>query len=110
MRFASLSIAASLVLCGTSLSAQMGQLQAGPVSDGVVIDGPPPPEAPAMISRDAEGRATVQSIKLTTPLHVDGKLDESVYSEYQPFGGFLQVAPKYKAPSSEKTDVWVMYD
>jgi hypothetical protein len=110
MRFARFSIAVSLVLCGTSLAAQMGQLQTSPLSDGVVIDGPPPPEAPAMISRDAEGRATVQSIKLTAPLRVDGKLDESVYSEYQPFGGFLQVAPKYKAASTEKTDVWVMYD
>ncbi len=98
------------MVLGTSLSAQMGQLQTGALSDGVVIDGPPPPEAPAMISRDAEGRATVQSIKLRTPLQVDGKLDEAVYIEYQPFGGFLQVAPTYKAPSTEKTDVWVMYD
>lgn len=76
----------------------------------VVIDGPPPPEPPAMISRDEEGRATVRSIKLREPLQLDGRLDEPVYTEYQPFGGFLQVAPRYKEPSTERTDVWVMYD
>ncbi|HYU80586.1 MAG TPA: DUF5916 domain-containing protein, partial [Vicinamibacterales bacterium] len=78
--------------------------------DTLVIDGPPPPEPPAMISRDREGHATVRAIKLTEPLHVDGKLDEGAYSEYQPFGGFIQAAPNYLAPASENTDVWVMFD
>jgi hypothetical protein len=63
-----------------------------------------------MISRDSSGRATVRSIKLREPLRVDGKLDEGVYSEYQPFGSFLQVAPHYKAESTERSDVWVLYD
>ena len=78
--------------------------------DSVVIDGPPAPAAPDMITRDRDGRATVRAIKLTAPLRVDGKLDDAVYNEYSPFGGFLQVAPRYKAESTEKTDVWVMFD
>jgi hypothetical protein len=78
--------------------------------EGIAIDGPPAPEPPEMISRDADGRATVRAIRLAAPLRVDGKLDEGVYSEYEPFGGFLQVAPRYKAPSTERTDVWVMFD
>jgi hypothetical protein len=80
-------------------------------SDGSVrIDGPPPPVPPATINRDSAGRATVRALKLPEPLRVDGNLDEPVYSENPPFGGFIQVAPKAGAPSSERTDVWVMFD
>ena len=75
-----------------------------------VIDGPPPPELPEMLARDASGKVTVRAIKLKQPLKVDGKLDESVYQEYQPFGGFVQVVPKYGATQTERTDIWVSYD
>src|SRR4051812_1533426 len=75
----------------------------------VVIDGPPPPTPPLMMSRDASGKATVRAIKLTQPLHVDGKLDEEVYQLHQPFGGLIQVVPQYGAEQSERTDVWIMY-
>ena len=63
----------------------------------IVIDGSPAPEPPETITRDARGRATVRAIKLTEPLRLDGKLDEEVYQTTKPFGGFLQVAPKYGA-------------
>src|SRR5687768_13198840 len=41
-----------------------------------VIDGPPMPAAPEVITRNATGQATVRAIKLTAPLKVDGRLDE----------------------------------
>ena len=66
--------------------------------------------APEVITRDDDGHATVRAIKLTAPLRVDGKLDDEVYRREQPFGGFIQVAPNYGAPQTERTDVWVMYD
>ena len=75
-----------------------------------LIDGPPAPIAPEVISRDEGGKVTVRAIKLTAPLIVDGKLDEEVYQREQPFGGFLQVAPRYGAQETERTEVWVMYD
>ncbi len=75
-----------------------------------VIDGPPAPVAPEVITRDAAGKATIRAIKLTSPLHVDGRLDEDVYRQEKSFGDFVQVAPKYGAPQSERSEVWVMYD
>ena len=45
----------------------------------VVIDGPAPPVPPAVISRDAERRATVRATRLTEEISVDGLLDERVY-------------------------------
>jgi hypothetical protein len=79
-------------------------------SDAVVIDGAPPPVPPASMTRDERRRATVRAIKLTTPLRLDGRLDDEVYAQHAPFGGFIQVAPNYGQESSERTDVWITYD
>src|SRR5262245_20735184 len=76
----------------------------------LTIDGPPRPSAPAVIARDAAGRATVRAIKLTQPLKLDGRLDDEVYRQQQPFGDVIQVAPEYGATGTERTDVWIMYD
>ena len=77
---------------------------------GAVIDGPPAPIAPKSITRDAEGHATVRSIRLLAPLVVDGKLDEDVYTQNEPFGDLIQVVPATGKPASEKTDLWLMFD
>ena len=75
-----------------------------------LIDGSPAPEWPESITRDERGRATVRAIRLDAPLEMDGELTESVYEEYAPFGDFVQVVPVAGNPSSERTDVWVMFD
>lgn len=89
----------------TPTAAQDGS---GPAT--VIIDGPQPPVAPATITRDAQGRATIRAIKLSEPLCVDGSLDERVYRDEPPFGDLLQVVPRHRQPSTEKTDIWVTYD
>ncbi|MEM7415635.1 MAG: DUF5916 domain-containing protein [Gemmatimonadota bacterium] len=101
----SITFAVSFAVLPTHASGQQG----GPV-DGVVIDGSPAPNWPESITRDDRGRATVRAIRLDTPLVLDGRLDESVYSEYAPFGDFIQVAPVAGDPSSERTDVWISFD
>ncbi|NNL30079.1 MAG: carbohydrate binding family 9 domain-containing protein [Gemmatimonadetes bacterium] len=84
--------------------------QDGAEGSGASLDGSPPPAFPASITRDARGRATVRAIRLDEPLVLDGELNESVYSEYRPFGDFVQVTPVAGDPSSERTDVWVTFD
>ena len=74
------------------------------------IDGSPRPVAPAVITRDSIGRATVRALKLAAPLRLDGVLDEDVYRIEQPFGGLIQVAPRYGETQTERSDVWVTYD
>ena len=71
---------------------------------------PLPPMPPAVITRDASGQATVRAIKLAAPLTVDGRLDEEVYRREQPFGGLIQVVPRYGQQMTERSDVWVTYD
>ena len=63
-----------------------------------------------VMSRDAEGRATIRAIRLDEPLQVDGKLDESVYQTIKPVTGFYQVLPDAGKAATEDTDIWVMFD
>lgn len=75
-----------------------------------VIDGPPAPVAPATITRDDRGHATVRAIRLPAPLAVDGQLDELVYQQNPPFGDLIQVVPATGQPATERTDLWLMFD
>ena len=72
--------------------------------------GPPPPVAPTTMSRDAEGRVTIRAVRLTSPLRLDGALDERVYQTVPPLTDFVQQEPDEGAPATEHTDVWVMFD
>ncbi len=83
-------------------------LLAGPAAAQSVptIDGPPAPVPPEVMTRNAAGQATIRAIKLTSPLRVDGQLDEEVYSREKSFGGFLQVVPRYGEEQTERTEVW----
>lgn len=99
-------VLASAVLCFASASARV-DLHAQP---NAVIQGPPAPVAPAVITRTSSGQATVRAIKLTAPLTLDGVLDEAVYTKEAPFGGLIQVAPDAGAPATERSDLWITYD
>ena len=90
------------------LSPAQDAAQAPPVTDQ--LDGSPPPIAPASITRDADRRPTVRAIKLTEPFVHDGRLDERVYGDNEPFGDFIQVVPRNGELASERTDVWITYD
>ena len=72
--------------------------------------GPPPPTLPATIVRDDRGLATVRAVRVTTPMRIDGRLDEDVYTRLLPASDFIQMEPQGGQPASEKTEVWVFYD
>ncbi len=75
-----------------------------------ILDGPPAPVPPEVISRSAEGSATVRTRRLPSPLTFDGKLDEAVYRDVKAIGDFIQQDPFEGQPSTEKTEVWVFFD
>jgi len=74
------------------------------------FDGPPAPVLPQTISRDEAGHVVVRAIHLTSPLRLDGKLDEAVYREMQPASDFVQTEPKEGVPATEKTEIWILFD
>ena len=63
------------------------------------------------MARDqATGKSTIRAIKLTEPFKIDGQLDESIYQTYPGFDGMVQASPRYREPSTEKTEIWVSFD
>ena len=75
-----------------------------------MIDGPPPPVPPDVITRDEAGRATVRAVRLSEPLVLDGELTEAIYSQVPSFGGFIQQIPDEGAPATERTEMWILFD
>ncbi len=91
-------------------TAGSGRPSGGETSAPFRIDGPPPPAAPAVVTRDEAGGATVRAIALTAPLQLDGSLDEEVYRTQPSISDFVQQVPKEGAPATERTEAWVMFD
>ena len=75
-----------------------------------LIDGPPAPVPPAVMTRDAEGRTTVRAIRLDEGIRLDGVLDEPVYETVPPITDFIQQVPDIGAPATERTEAWIMFD
>ena len=81
-----------------------------PLALPFTFDGPPPPAPPAVVNRDDSGKATVRAVRLATPLRIDGRLDEVLYTSVPPISDFLQVEPRPGEPATDKTDVWITFD
>src|SRR5262245_4884715 len=95
-----ISFPVAVLVCTLSTVAEAGQAP----------NGPPPPVAPNTISRDESGRATVRAVRIKEPLHLDGQLDDAMYTAALPMTGFNQMEPKWSAPASQKTEIWVFFD
>jgi hypothetical protein len=80
------------------------------VVEGVTIDGPSPPVAPAVESRAQDGRATFRANRLTGSLNIDGRLDEEIYLTTPPITNFYQMDPNNGQPATEQTEVWIFFD
>src|SRR5262245_20056095 len=86
-------------VCVVTSVAQGGQGRPGtaPAEPAVAapgVVGPPPPVPPATINRDPAGRATVRAVRVSSPLRVDGRLDDAIYGEVPPMSDFIQNDPK----------------
>jgi hypothetical protein len=71
---------------------------------------PPPPDLPAVITRDQSNRATVRAVRAEAPLTIDGILNEEIYQRLAPITGFWQQEPKEGTPSSEDAQIWLQFD
>jgi len=53
---------------------------------------------------------TVRAVRVATPLRIDGRLDEDVYSAVESITGFIQQEPEEGQPATEKTEAWILFD
>jgi hypothetical protein len=47
---------------------------------------------------------------LPEPLHLDGRLDESIYRTEPGISGFVQMEPNAASPATERTELWIFFD
>ncbi len=97
-------------LCSVVRPAAAAQEDAAAEVDFALIDGPPAPVPPAVVSRDERGRVTVRAVRLDEGIRLDGVLDEPVYETVPAIGDFIQQMPVEGAPASEKTEAWILFD
>ena len=71
----------------------------------LVANAPAVPVAPATVSRDDEGRATVRAVRASEPFRIDGVLDETHYGRVPAMSGFVQIDPTPGAPFSQLCEV-----
>jgi Domain of unknown function (DUF5916) len=81
-----------------------------PLEIPFAYDGPPAPAPPEVMTRDASGRAAVRAVRITSPIRVDGRLDEQIYATTLPVSGLIQVEPRAGEPATQNTEAWVLFD
>jgi hypothetical protein len=62
------------------------------------------------MTRSDDGGVTVRAVRISEEMHIDGNLDERVYSEIMPLEEFIQQEPHEGSPATERTQAWVMFD
>jgi hypothetical protein len=67
------------------------------------------PAVPPVITRGS-GQTTIRATRITTPIVLDGRLDDAAYREVPAVTGFIQQEPVEGAPVSESTEAWVLFD
>ncbi|MGE3520176.1 MAG: DUF5916 domain-containing protein [Vicinamibacterales bacterium] len=73
-------------------------------------DGLMPPDPPAVLSSDEQGRVVVRAVRIQQPLRVDGRIDDEAYVVTQPIDRFVQQVPREGEPATERTEAWVFFD
>jgi hypothetical protein len=66
--------------------------------------------APEVVTRDADGHAILRATRISAGIQIDGRLDEAVYRDIRPAGGFIQQEPHEGSAATDDTEVWVFFD
>jgi hypothetical protein len=64
----------------------------------------------SIVSRTAPDNVTVRASRVDTPLSIDGRLDEAVYTTVPAISDFIQQEPREGQPATEKTEAWILFD
>ena len=102
----------SILIFSFVATAVTALLEASPSSAVTAASTPDRPRSnkPAASQLPAPDAKTVQAVRATEPIVLDGRLDEAVWKAAPAATGFTQNDPQDGAPATEPTDVWVAYD
>lgn len=104
------AVAASLLAAATLGHPSNLIAQSGAARSSARVEGPAPPVAPEVITRDDRGNATVRAVRLTQAIQLDGQLDESFYETTPSISDFIQSVPDEGELATERTEAWIAFD
>ncbi len=58
----------------------------------------------------AQEKKSIEALSITSPITIDGVLDEPEYARAQPARDFVQLQPYNGKPSYQPSEVYVLYD
>ncbi len=100
----------SRVLVAVTLLTVSGTPAIAQQSDLPSLSDPSVPALPETITRSDDGHVTIRAVPLTTPIKIDGALDEPIYTDVHPFSGYIQLEPNGGQAATEKTEGWIFFD
>ncbi len=59
---------------------------------------------------DPSGRRAAVAAERTSPIRIDGRLDDAAWQAAMPVGGFVQAEPVEGAPVDQPTEVRILFD
>jgi hypothetical protein len=62
------------------------------------------------MTRDAAGRAAVRAVRVASPLRIDGRLDEEIYTTTRSVSGLIQIEPHGGEPATQNSEAWLLFD
>jgi hypothetical protein len=101
-------VALFMTICAGSAGVLLAQAPDRP-EPIVLSNGRPVPGTQEVIARNERG-VTVRATRIQTPMRIDGRLDEPVYSQIPAITEFIQQEPREGALVSESTSAWVLFD
>ena len=66
--------------------------------------------AVTVYEQDADGHVTVRAVRISTPIVVDGRLDDPIYQTVPAIDKFIQQLPDAGAAPTEQTEIWILFD
>ena len=66
--------------------------------------------AVTVYEQDADGHVTVRAVRISTPIVVDGRLDDPIYQTVPAIDKFIQQLPDEGAAPTEQTEIWILFD
>ena len=66
--------------------------------------------AVTVYEQDAAGHVPVRAVRISTPIVVDGRLDDPIYQTVPAIDKFIQQLPDEGAAPTEQTEIWIFFD
>ena len=52
----------------------------------------------------------MRAVRVTSPIRIDGRLDEAIYATTPSVSGLIQIEPHGGEPATQNTEAWLLFE